>query len=154
MKIYNINGECLGTCIDISLNKNNSIEEIIINNGKTIKFKEILNIGKKIILINNNSLKLSKFKPKSQILKIKKDYNKKVVILKDTLPKQQTISYEINDKITTDSRFLIGRILNKDIISFNGEIIAKVGSIITKDIINKASSYGKLIEIARHSNNK
>lgn len=152
MKVYNLNGESLGTCIDIKLNQNHSIEEIIINNSKTINSNEIFNIGKKIILINNNSLTLSKFKPKTKINKIENNNDNKVVILNNNDIKEK--KYEQNNKIITDSRFLIGRILNKDIISFNGEIIAKNGSVINKEMINKASTHGKLIEIARYSNKK
>ena len=55
------------------------------------------------------------------------------------------------NKIITDFRFLIGRILSQDVIALNGEMIARKDSIVTKDIVNKASSYGKLVEIARYS---
>ncbi|MBE5758289.1 MAG: hypothetical protein E7345_05165 [Clostridiales bacterium] len=145
---YNLDGEKVGTSLDVVLN-NQTIEEIILNNTKVVKNNEIVNIGKNIILINKNSINLSKFKPKTKINKQPKT-DTPVMILSNTTPSinKDTENYT---KIITDYRFLIGRILQKDIFAINGEIIAKNGSIITKDIVNKASSYGKLIEVTRYS---
>ena len=63
----------------------------------------------------------------------------------------QTQNSNTNNKIITDFRFLIGRILSQDIIAINGELIAKKDAIVTKEIVNKASHFGKLVEIARYS---
>ena len=70
------------------------------------------------------------------------------MILSSLIKNEQTPP---SNKIITDFRFLIGRYLSQDIVAFNGELIAKKDAVITKDIVNKASSYGKLVEIARYS---
>lgn len=151
MKTYDLSGELIGTSMDITVNKDYQIEEIILNNNKTIKKNEIFNIGKNIILTNKNTLNLSKFKPKTKIQKIETTHEK-VVILTNTTPiPNEAPKEQPNTKILTDFRFLIGRILEKDIVALNGEVIARNGSVVNKDIVTKASSYGKLVDIARYS---
>jgi hypothetical protein len=59
-----------------------------------------------------------------------------------------------NDKIITHQNFLLGRIITQDVKANNGEIIAKKNAVINNEIIHKASSYGKIIEIARLSTKK
>lgn len=150
MKVYSLNGELIGNSIDVTLNKYYQIDELQLNNGKTIKSSEIFNIGKNIILTQNNHTNISKFKPKTKIKTSHCKKDDKVVIL--NTPQETSLQQEIqNNKIITDFRFLIGREIIKDIIALNGEIIAKTGNIVSKDIVNKASSYGKLIDISRNS---
>ena len=145
-KIYNINGNYIGNLIDIEINNKYEITSIIIDNGQTIKKDNIVNIGN-IVLISDNTVKISKFKPIIKEIPINTiNFNDKVLILNNTKEKN-------NNKIITDFRFLVGRILSKDVVALNGEIIARHGSIVTKDVVNKASYYGKLVEIARYSTN-
>jgi sporulation protein YlmC with PRC-barrel domain len=150
--VYSIKGDYIGKCNDIILDKEYSIKKIILNNKKEIENSNIVNIGK-IILISNTPINLSKFRAKQNIIKPTTNTTKtKVIILEK--PQQKENKEIKNIKIITDYKFLIGRILNKDIIAINGEVIAKKDSIVTKDIVNRASSYGKLLEISRHSTKK
>ena len=64
---------------------------------------------------------------------------------------RETEQKNTNNKIITDYRFLINRTITHDILALNGELIAKQNSKVTKEIINKASLYGKLMEVARYS---
>lgn len=159
LKAYNLEGEFLGTSNDILIDENFNINKIILNNGTTIESKKIFNIGNSAILINDKEINIAKFKPKQKII-TPKDIDSKVMILSDFIEKEQKPQKAPikentnNNKIITDFRFLVGRILSKDIVALNGEMIAKNGAIITKDIVNKASFYGKLVEIARYSNKK
>lgn len=156
LKVYNTDCEFLGTSIDVEIDDKNRCEKIILNNGKEINRNQIFNLGKNTIIISNNkSLTHQNFKPKSDI-QISEVKNQKVVILSDK-PKKDNKEIDLENnaptqtKILTDYRFLIGRTLNQDILALNGEIIAKKNATITKDIVNKASFYGKLVEIARYS---
>ena len=145
LKVYNLSCEFLGTSHDIIVDDNFRISQIVLNNGKIIERNDILNIGKSTIIVGSD-VSIQKFKPVVKSIKIQNS-PKKVMILSDF------INFEINtqNKIITDFRFLIGRILSQDVIALNGEMIARKDSIVTKDIVNKASSYGKLVEIARYS---
>lgn len=161
---YNLDGEYIGTCTDIIINDNFYIEELTLSSGKQIKAEIIFNIGE-ILLINNKKISINQFKPRLTIEKnniTKNTNNEQNVIILENISNEEKLDNKIdilqtskietqNTKIITDYRFLIGRILNKDIIAFNGEILAKQGSTINKDIVNKASNYGKLVEIARYS---
>jgi hypothetical protein len=144
---YDLDGKNLGIVNDAILNNKNKINEFIINN-KIYKIEEILNIGESAILVNNKKIDIKKFQPKQEIeISLK---NEKIVTITNS-PNKINQEDNINNKIITDFRFLLGRRLNKDIIALNGEIITRSGTIITKEIINKASYYGKLVEIARYS---
>lgn len=145
LKVYNLSCEYVGTSHDIIVDDNFRISQIVLNNGKIIERNDILNIGKSTIIIGND-VSIQKFKPVVKSIKIQ-NTPKKVMILSDFIKTEATPQ----NKIITDFRFLIGRILSQDVIALNGEMIARKDSIVTKDIVNKASSYGKLVEIARYS---
>ena len=145
LKVYNLSCEFLGTSHDIIVDDNFRISQIVLNNGKIIERNDILNIGKSTIIVGSD-VSIQKFKPVVKSLKIQNS-PKKVMILSDFINSETNTQ----NKIITDFRFLIGRILSQDVIALNGEMIARKDSIVTKDIVNKASSYGKLVEIARYS---
>lgn len=145
LKVYNLSCEFLGTSHDIIVDDNFRISQIVLNNGKIIERNDILNIGKSTIIVGSD-VSIQKFKPVVKSIKIQNS-PKKVMILSDYINSETNTQ----NKIITDFRFLIGRILSQDVIALNGEMIARKDSIVTKDIVNKASSYGKLVEIARYS---
>jgi sporulation protein YlmC with PRC-barrel domain len=157
LQVYDINGKNIGKCTDVEINKNFYIESIIVDSDHKIENKNIINIGKSAILIGEHS-QLSRFRPRLTI-QTKQPCNENKVIILDEIKidesknTQLTIPIE-QSKIITDYKLLIGRTLTQDIKTLNGEIISKKDSIVTKEIINKASMYGKLIEIARYSTNK
>jgi len=143
-KCYNLEGNEIGYVSDIEINNKYLINNIILNDGQAVSSEKIANIGN-LFLISDKKIKISNFRPQKITIK---DY-----IINDKVELQganSTINITSN-KIITDYRFLVGRQINKDIIALNGELIAKANSIITKDVVNKASHYGKLIEIARYS---
>lgn len=144
---YNLDGDKLGIINDVIIDTNYNILKFIINNSNHIDTSSVFNIGKSAVLINKHKVNISKFKPKEKIINTDKD--NKVMILNNS-PNSPQIQ-PIQPKIITDSKFLINRKLTKDITTSNGELIAKTGSKITKETIQKASLFGKLIEIARFS---
>lgn len=148
LKVYSLDCEYVGTSHDIIVGDNFRIEKIILNNGKILENNEIYNIGKSTIIIGQNDVSIQKLKPITKSIKIQ-NKEKKVMILSDYIKKENPTPQ--SNKIITDFRFLIGRVLSQDIIAINGEMIARKNSVITKDIVSKASSYGKLVEIARYS---
>lgn len=147
---YDFEGKYLGIVNDAVCNNKNKIEEFIINN-KGYKIEEIFNVGGSAILVNNKKVDIKKFKPK-QTIKMPVINEKIITLSSSTAIKKENVQEDTTvNKIITDFRFLTGRKLSKDVVAINGEVIAKNGSTITKDIINKASFYGKLVEIARYS---
>ena len=150
---YNLQGEYAGICTDIYIDENYEVIKILLNTGEELNSEKIFNISKNTLIINNQKISKNKFKPKTKFIKFE-DMGSKVIILSDSIKEkneQVSIPPAPSHKIITDYRFLVGRILNKDIMAINGEMIAKKDTIVTKDIINKASLYGKLVEISRYS---
>lgn len=147
--VFNLEGLKLGISHDIIIDKNFNLDKIILNNSQELNSKEIFNISKSMILISKSKISTLKFKPKSNVIKQNIPNNKVIILNKDKQEEKEPITN--NEKIITDYRFLIGRKLLKDIQSFNGEVIAKKSTAISKDIIKKASLIGKLVEVARYS---
>lgn len=147
-KVFTIDGEYLGDCRDIEIDNSGNIANLVLDNI-TIERSKIANIGS-VIIVGDQSVKISKFKPETKIKKKESTSEEKVTILTT----QANIKEGTPNKLITDSRFLMGRKILQDILASNGEIIAKNGGTITKEILHKASSYGKLLEVARFSTNK
>ena len=147
LKIYDIDGNHLGTSQDIEIDDNYQIINIISSNNTTIPVNQVINIGS-VIIVGKKKFAISKFKPEANIKILNNHIENKVSILSNIVSKpiEQT-------KIITDSRFLIGRKITKEIRTFSGEIIAKCGSIINREILSKASAFGKIIEVSRYSIN-
>lgn len=147
---YNFEGKYLGIVNDAVFDDKFKINEFSINN-KPYSTNEIFNLGQSSVIVNNKKINLKKFKP---IVKLPEVQTVEKVIVQNPQPTNNKNQPEtqITTKIITDYRFLIGRIINKDIMALNGEIIAKTGTKITTEIINKASYFGRLVEIARYSN--
>ena len=154
LRTYDMEGKLLGTSSDIILDEKFNIQSITLNNGQDINCENVFNLGKTIILTTNANVNIAKFKPKQKTTIKKVDSNKVTILTDSSIMKGGNQENLTINKIITDFRFLVGRILSKDIVAVNGEMIAKTGSTITKDIVNKASFYGKLVEIARYSNKK
>ena len=156
LPIYNLSGENMGTVLDIELDDKFNLEKFYLNNENIIEQKQLINLGKSIILTNDTMVNITKFKPKLKTA-TKVSCPNKVIILSDKQPLtsnqnlQKTEQNNTNNKIITDYRFLINRTITHDILALNGELIAKQNSKVTKEIINKASLYGKLMEVARYS---
>lgn len=146
-KIYTLEGDYLGTCRDIEIDEDGNLINLILEDF-TIGKNKIINIGS-VIIVGNENVKIAKFKPTTKIKSNNTPSKDKVVILSE--PTSQPTQPQ--NKIITDSRFLLGRKVDKDIIATNGEIIARAGATITKGILACASSYGKLIEVTRHCTN-
>lgn len=147
-KVYNLSGEYIGTCKDAEIDDNGNLIQIILDSTE-LSSDKILNIGS-VIIIGDEKFNISKYKPSNNI-KITKIKNENKVIILDTPQIENNLP---QNKIITDARFLMGRKIIQDILAFNGELIARSGATITKDILNRASNYGKLVEIARYSTNK
>lgn len=57
-------------------------------------------------------------------------------------------------RVITDYDFLLGRTLLHDLLTYAGTLIAKQGTIVTKDLVETASRYGKLVDLTLNSSYK
>ncbi len=124
-------GKIYGNLIDLFINKNFEITKIMTDN------KNLLNV--EIISVSKDTLVFRRI-PKAK---------------KQVKPKQTEIEVKQSPCIATvlcNYNFLIGRIMQKSII-VNGKIIIPIGKKITKQDIDTAQQYGKLIDITIYSKN-
>jgi len=143
---FNTSGEYLGCITDVEFDYKFNVINLIIDNSFKINNKDIYNLGNSIILIKDhseNNIRITKFKPQKK-LDLMNVIDNKVIILNQDNNSQP-------ERIATNDKFLTNRHVMKDIIANNGEIIAKKNSVISKTTIQKASQYGKLVELARFS---
>ncbi len=54
-------------------------------------------------------------------------------------------------RVITDYDFLLGRNLLHDLNTYAGILIAKKGTIVTKDLVETAARYGKLVDLTLNS---
>lgn len=80
---------------------------------------------------------------------------------KDALEKivGKEIIYEDADertpaRVITDYDFLLGRTLLRDLNTYAGTLLAKEGTIVTKDLVETAARYGKLVDLTLNSSYK
>lgn len=69
------------------------------------------------------------------------------------------IVYEDSDertpaRIISDYDFLLGRTLLRDLLTYAGTLIAKQGTVVTKDLVETAARYGKLVDLTLNSSYK
>jgi len=57
-------------------------------------------------------------------------------------------------RVITDYDFLLGRTLLRDLSTYAGTLLAKSGTIVTKDLVETASRHGKLVELTLNSSYK
>lgn len=147
--VFGLDGKKIGKVYDCIIDKNYKLTCLEIENGILIPMEKVIHIGD-IIFVGEQKLNINKYKPSRITIsrKIQTD-EKEVFILKDDSP-----SYPLPQKLITDYRFIIGRKVTDNVNALNGELIARCGQTITKETISKASTYGKLIELARNSTKK
>jgi len=155
--VYNVEGNYMGIIKDVYFSKGYNTDLIILDNNEQIMTRNILNIANNMCIISTDTPhKISNFRPKSIP-------NHKQTKLLDTLVEtckapEKIIPEKINPPptaISTQTNFdyskLLGRKINKNIISSNGEILFKAQTYITKDCIKKIKTFGKLYEILKFS---
>ncbi len=165
-KVYNLEGESLGTVKDILLSQSYKVESIEVGE-KSFLGNSIVSFNDSNMIVNSSGVKFSKetFKPKITGLKPKLDLVKILPKIpekeNEDIPKIDFKDIEIKPKqnykisenplpqrMITSQNYLLGRKLNKTIYGLNNEIIAKKDTIITEKILNNAKSHNKLVELA------
>ena len=165
-----IDGNLLGRLNDIEFNKNFYIENFSIENN-TYTPNKIINIGKTLIIVNNENKKINiaNFKPK---FKNEKETTANIVTIQPTqsndivAPKIEEVesietkkNFIINEginqqRILSNQNFLLGRKATKTVYGFNNEIIIKKDSIINSKNLEYAKLHNKISELAVFSKNK
>ena len=147
--MFDTDGNCLGKVNDLAVNNRCEIENLFLQNDELLNIKDIVNIGKNLIIKNGKkTVKIASLKPKSKILPSTLNTNIKVSIQENS--KAKTVA-TMPKKMIVGSEFLIGRKVGQNIYSDNKQLIIKKQSKITNQIVDIASKNGKLKELTTFS---
>lgn len=169
--LYNFDGVEKGIITDLQLDSKFKITNVFCCE-KAFPISNIFILGENISFLKpNKNIKLSTFAPKKKI-KISKtniavksldfsNSNNQNIEIKpaeraiEVIPEEKTPpnhSPQTSPKrIITDYRFLINRVLIDNIVLSNGEILIHKNSRINSKLIEKARTFGKLIELTQKS---
>lgn len=141
--IIDTDGNSFGTINDVKYDKNYNILSILANKIEILPI-QILTFNNEYILINNNSkiLKKSHFAPRHK--KIPQEDSQQTV---EILPHQPTLPTPIRINSTAS---LLGKRLFRDLITPNGEVIARKNSVITVPLINTAKRFGIMTDLIQN----
>ena len=169
-KAITIEGVDLGNINEVFFDEKFYVLSVQTNFGVLLPYEKIVNIGEDSVIFSllENKIKISSFKPKSNLFK-KEVPDIKVSIMEETQPKiftselisigevkSETIlgnkSVTIPKKIMQNPNFLIGRTASNSIRTESGEVIIKEGQTITEKTISRAKIYNKIFELSSCAN--
>ena len=140
--VVGIDGKNYGLMEDIIWGKNYKIDKILCKDYEFTP-KNIINVGKNVIIVNNTERKMARanFAPQEKIDDTKSNTQTVEILPHATLP----TPIRVNNTAT-----LLGKRLNKDLMNYNGEIIARKNSVITIPIINSAKQFNIMAELIQN----
>ena len=153
-------GKSKGKISDLILDEKYNIESLETKEGK-IDIKNVAGVDNGIIIVQDAEqyVDISKCKHKIKKINVKnvtiKEENKAVILPlynfnrqeeKEEENKQTTVKSVIHK--TSNTNHLLGKIATQNIVAQNGELVCKIGSTITQEVINKANAYSKLRELS------
>ena len=128
---------------DIKFTKNYKIDKILCENYEFLP-KNIISMGKNIIIINDTDIKYSRG---NFALTEKLDINKNNATQTVEILPHTTLPTPIKVNSTAT---LLGRRLNRDLTTSNGEVIARKNSVVTIPMINSAKQFNIMAELIQN----
>lgn len=147
-EVFTTKGYKKGIIKDVIFNEKLEINFLKLDSNNILETNTILNCGNNVIVVNdtNKKMNISNFDNKKPKTKITKHLVDALNLPSMTSPLLE-VSKNIPKKITSQSTFVLGRTLNKNIFSNSQEIIAKKDTIITTKTLENVKKYGKLKEL-------
>lgn len=146
--IITLNGKNMGFIKDVTLTSTYAIHDMIDNNGQKLQIKDILCFNHHALILKEKGMTtLAPFKP-TKTIEIPEESTRQLVttleVASNTPTQPSTI---LPNKAITNYHFLIGRIVKKNILAGNGELLIKENTKINSIVIDKARTFGKLKEL-------
>ncbi|MDR3021491.1 MAG: PRC-barrel domain-containing protein [Clostridiales bacterium] len=178
-KVYNQDGKILGTLTDIILD-GTKVKSVLVNNSELTNAK-ILSFSQNLMIVNQSEKKFTFNKNKTIQIKIQKNkpvyttQNQNTIPFESPTTSNQKIHKDIkntanidlpvfvdstNTQVTrtpkqkqeyNEYNFLKGRTILENIKDKMGNILFKVNTVITDDIIRLAKEHDRLVHLALHS---
>ena len=174
--VYTTLGKLVGIVKDVNIDDKNNIISVILNDDSLIGLDKIITSGKDAMFIQDElkEVKLANFKKKtivnnvdnksikvetlnavedSVLIEPQEQVQEEVLDVEPIKPKRKIVLNKENlpKRTSTKNNFLIGRKVEKNIYSFNHELIIRKNTRITENTIVKAKSHSKLKELTLYS---
>lgn len=130
-QVYDTDGKLLGLLQDAQITSTLKLKNLILANGNVVTLSKIV-ANNDIVTVRTNKPKMSKRKTKAKELA-----NDKPIFA----PKRKS----------GDFSFLVGKVVDKNIFNFLGELMIREGNIVTREVYLKARAFGKLTELCLHT---
>lgn len=147
---YDVDGNLLGKVTSVTIDTQLLVEEFIVGD-KTYKRNQLISFSFDTLVFKGKDTKVSlaKFKPSLAFVS-SVDVPVKIMQIGATKPTMLSDKNQIS-RLALNANLLLGRKITKNISTSNGELIAKVGSVISTKIITIARTHQKLRELAIYS---
>lgn len=108
---------------------------------------------KSLTLANGNIVALSKIVANNDIITVRTNKPKKPKQPKQTAMTQSATAQPIvaPKRKSGDFSFLVGKVVDKNIFNFLGELMIREGNVVTREVYLKARAFGKLTELCLHT---
>ncbi|MBQ3067291.1 MAG: hypothetical protein IJD18_04600 [Clostridia bacterium] len=178
-KVYDTNGKLLGQIADAELGSTLKLKSLLLSNGTKIALSQIV-ANNDIVTVRANKPK-KKVAPKTPLLTMDKNTQQNNVAqvdltaqnvdeLDDNQARRQTrddtsmqiATADVDSKNnfgvniapkrkSGDFSFLVGKVVDKNIFNYLGELMIREGDVVTRNVYIKARMFGKLTELCLHT---
>ena len=144
---YSTTGKLLGKIINIEVDKNYNVITIV-TQTQNLKPENLVSFSNGLYIFNTENKKTKRYS--NEFIFPSKLPSIKVTSLPLIEEKKESVPF-LPQKTVTNSEVLLGKRVSKTIQTPNGEIIAKMGCVITQKILLSATKNQKLRELAIYS---
>ncbi len=136
--IVDVNGDYFGQVTNLEFD--NKFQILSVNSFDQKFTANMIHLCSHMVVVCEKKFSVNKFKPNSKITANIKPADLPMVNILSTqiLPKREVTNYS----------YLIGKIVTKDILNINGEVIVKQNTKINSFVLDKVKNFGKLKELA------
>ena len=144
--VYNTNGKLLGNITNVEIGKTLKLKSITLTNGQRILTSQIV-ANNDVVMV-----KVSKPQRAKSATNLKPKGNKQITENVNQLTlSEQTLPPLYTRRKSGDFSFLVGKVVDKNIFNFWGELMIRKGDVVTRENYLKARYFGKLTELCLHT---
>ncbi len=131
-QVYDTDGKLIGLLQDVEITSTLKVKTLVLLNRKVIALSKIV--------ANNDIITVRAAKPKKPKRPKQTTATEPVDVLPIVAPKRKS----------GDFSFLVGKVIDKNIFNFLGELMMHEGDVVTREVYLKARAFGKLTELCLH----
>lgn len=132
-QMYDTDGKLLGLLQDAEITSTLKLKSLTLANGNVIALSKIV--------ANNDIITVRTNKPKKQKQPKRTPATEPTTAQPIVAPKRKS----------GDFSFLVGKVVDKNIFNFLGELMIREGNVVTREVYLKARAFGKLTELCLHT---